>query len=73
MQMTPYLSFNGKCESAFRFYEKALGGRMIMMMRYGESPAAAQTSPDFSRQDHARPARGRGRIVDGLRRAAADV
>ena len=41
-----YLSFNGKCESAFKFYEKALGGRMIMMMRYGESPAAAQTSPD---------------------------
>ena len=46
MQMIPYLSFNGKCESAFKFYEKALGGRMIMMMRYGESPAAAQTSPD---------------------------
>jgi PhnB protein len=46
MQINPYLSFNGKCEAAFKFYEKALNGKMIMMMRYGESPAAAQTSPD---------------------------
>ena len=59
MQINPYLSFNGKCESAFKFYAKARGGRMIMMMRYGESPAAAQTSPD-SRDKimHARPAVG---------------
>jgi hypothetical protein len=31
VQINPYLSFNGKCEAAFKFYEKALGGRMIMI------------------------------------------
>jgi PhnB protein len=46
MQMNPYLSFNGKCEAAFKFYEKALGGKLIVMMRYGESPIAAQTAPE---------------------------
>jgi PhnB protein len=73
MQMTPYLSFNGKCESAFKFYERALGGSMIMMMRYGESPAAAQTSPD-SRDKimHAWLAVGDALLM-GLRRAAADA
>lgn len=43
MQVNPHLSFNGQCEQAFRFYEKCLGGRIVVMMTYGESPAAAQT------------------------------
>jgi PhnB protein len=47
MQMNPYLSFNGKCETAFKFYEKVLGGKMVMMLKYGESPAAAQSPPEF--------------------------
>jgi uncharacterized glyoxalase superfamily protein PhnB/uncharacterized protein YndB with AHSA1/START domain len=46
VQITPYLSFNGTCEAAFKFYEQALRGKLIMMLRYGESPAAAQTSAD---------------------------
>ena len=46
MQMNPYLSFDGKCETAFKFYEKVLGGKVVMMMKYGESPMAAQTSPE---------------------------
>jgi PhnB protein len=28
MQLNPYLMFNGRCEAAFRFYEKALGGKV---------------------------------------------
>ena len=47
MQLNPYLSFNGNCAAAFRFYEKVLGGKIAMSMTYGESPMAAQTSPDF--------------------------
>src|ERR1700722_4494802 len=47
MQITPYLAFNGQCETAFKFYEKVFGGKMIMMMKYGEGPAAAQSPPDF--------------------------
>ena len=25
MQLNPYLSFNGQCEAAFKFYERCLG------------------------------------------------
>lgn len=46
MQLNPHLSFNGKCEAAFKFYETVLGGAILMMMRYGESPMAAQTAPE---------------------------
>ena len=27
MQVNPYLSFNGQCEAAFKFYEQCLGGQ----------------------------------------------
>ena len=47
MQLNPYLSFNGNCAAAFRFYEKALGGKIAMSMTYGESPMADQTPPEF--------------------------
>lgn len=38
MQITPYLVFNGQCEAAFKHYEKVLGGKIEMLMRFGESP-----------------------------------
>jgi PhnB protein len=34
----PYLFFNGRCEEAVKFYQKALGAEVQMMMRYKESP-----------------------------------
>jgi len=40
-----YLTFNGKCAEAFRFYAKVLGGK-LEMMKNGESPVADQTPPD---------------------------
>ena len=33
-----YLFFNGNCAEAMRFYERTLGGKIEMMMTYGESP-----------------------------------
>ena len=33
-----YLFFNGNCAEAMRFYERVLGGKMEMMMTYGQSP-----------------------------------
>jgi PhnB protein len=55
MQINPYLSFNGKCAEAFKFYAEVLGGENVMMMTYGESPMAAQTAPeDKDRIMHAR-------------------
>jgi PhnB protein len=40
MQLNPYLSFNGQCEEAFKFYEKALGGKIEAIHRYEGSPMA---------------------------------
>jgi PhnB protein len=34
----PYLFFNGNCEQAVHFYQKALGAEVEFMMRYKESP-----------------------------------
>jgi PhnB protein len=46
MQLNPYLNFNGECKDAFEFYEQCLGGKIVAMMTYGESPMAEQTSPE---------------------------
>lgn len=47
MQLNPYLMFDGRCEAAFKFYEKALGGKIEFMMTYGSSPMAEQTSREW--------------------------
>ena len=47
MQLNPYLTFNGQCEAAFKFYEKVLGGKIEAMMTYGSSPMAEQTQPQW--------------------------
>ncbi len=42
MKLNPHisLSFNGRCEAAFRFYERCLGGRIINLFTWGNSPIA---------------------------------
>jgi PhnB protein len=50
MQWNPYLSFNGQCEAAFKFYEQTLGGKIVMMMTYGDSPLAEKTPPALRNQ-----------------------
>jgi PhnB protein len=47
MKLTSYLMFNGQCETAFKFYEQCLGGKIGAMMTYGESPMADQASPEL--------------------------
>lgn len=42
MQINAYLNFNGQCEAAFKFYEQVLGGKILMMSRFAESPMAQQ-------------------------------
>jgi PhnB protein len=39
MQLNPYLTFNGQCEAAFKFYERCLGGKIIAMMSHVGTPA----------------------------------
>jgi len=38
MQVTSYLSFNGRCDEAVEFYRKALGAEIGMMMRFKDHP-----------------------------------
>jgi PhnB protein len=46
-QLEPYLFFNGNCAEAMRFYEKALGGKLEMMMKASEAPPeAAKPCPE---------------------------
>jgi PhnB protein len=47
MQLNPYLSFNGQCEAAFKFYAEALGGQIVATMTYGETPMADQTPAEW--------------------------
>jgi PhnB protein len=34
----PYLFFDGKCEEAIKFYQRALGAEVNMLMRYKDGP-----------------------------------
>src|SRR5258708_5821218 len=47
MRVNPHLTFNGQCETAFRLYEECLRGKVELMMKYGDSPMAAQVAPDW--------------------------
>jgi PhnB protein len=38
MKIHPYLNFANKTEEAFRFYEKALGGKLTEIHRFGSMP-----------------------------------
>lgn len=41
-----YLTFDGNCAEAVRFYEKALGAKVELLMTVGESPMAAEAPPE---------------------------
>ena len=43
--LNAYLTFNGSCAEAMRFYVDTLQGRMEAMLTMGESPLAAQLPP----------------------------
>jgi PhnB protein len=59
MQIAPYLNFDGQCAEAFRFYEKVLGGKILVMQTHGESPIAGEVPPGWhDRVLHARLAVG---------------
>lgn len=36
----PYLFYSGRCEEALEFYQQALGAKVVMKMRFNESPDA---------------------------------
>ena len=44
-QLDCYLFFDGTCAEAMRFYEKALGGRIQMMLTQAEAPPSSGMPP----------------------------
>lgn len=48
MKWNPFLTFNGQCEAAFRFYEQCLGGKIGMLLTWGGSPMADQAKPEWA-------------------------
>ena len=47
MQVNAYLSFNGQCEAAFKFYEQCLGGQLGAIFKYAGTPLAEQVPADW--------------------------
>ena len=47
MQLNPYLFFDGKCESAFNFYEQCLGGKIEAMVSHVGTPAEQHVPPEW--------------------------
>lgn len=46
MKVEPYLFFEGCCEEALAFYQKAAGAEILMKLRYKESPVPPQPGKD---------------------------
>ena len=54
-ELSNYLSFDGNCAEAMRFYEKALNGKLVALLTHAQTPIADQTPPaDADRIMHAR-------------------
>jgi PhnB protein len=47
MQLNTYLTFNGQCEEAFKFYAQVLGGKIEAMMPHAGTPAEEFASPEW--------------------------
>lgn len=62
MKVSPHLVFDGQCEEAFAFYARVLGGEVVTMLSYGESPMADQVAPEW----HARIVHATLDLGDGV-------
>jgi PhnB protein len=50
MSINPYLFYDGKCEAAFKFYEKVLGGKIVALMTYEGAPESMPTPPEWNKK-----------------------
>jgi PhnB protein len=50
MDLNIYLHFSGNCEEAFKFYEKALGGKILAAMTYDTAPPEMPVSPGWGKK-----------------------
>jgi len=54
MKVYTQLNFGGNCEEAFQFYEKNLGGKVLVMMRQDQTPNTDATGDAGKAVIHAR-------------------
>jgi PhnB protein len=47
MQLNPYLTFNGQCEAAFKFYERCLGAKIEASVTFAGTPAEQQVPAEW--------------------------
>src|SRR5262249_45965961 len=49
MKLSPFISltFNGQCETAFKFYEKCLDAKIGFLLKWGQSPRASTPPAGF--------------------------
>ncbi|HEY3916939.1 MAG TPA: VOC family protein [Stellaceae bacterium] len=47
MKTNPYLFFDGRCEAAFKFYETALGAKILTMMKHQGTPAEGHVPKEW--------------------------
>lgn len=45
MQIQPYLMFDGRCEEAIEFYQRALGAEVTMLVRFSSAPDPTMIPP----------------------------
>jgi PhnB protein len=50
VKLNPYLSFNGNCEAAFKFYERVLSGKDLTLMTFENSPMADQVPANWRKK-----------------------
>ena len=69
MPIEPYLFFNGRCDEAIQFYQRALGAKDVRIMRYKEAPEPpppGMIPPGQREQGHAFELQDRRHDRDGL-------
>ena len=47
MKLNSYLTFNGQCEAAFKFYEQCLGGKIVAIVTHVGTPAEEQVPAEW--------------------------
>ena len=45
MNVQPYLFFDGRCDEALDFYQKAVGAKVGMLMRFKDAPDQSMVAP----------------------------
>jgi len=50
VQLITYLNFDGRCEEAFNFYQRVLGGKIEAMVNHEGTPAAQHVPPEWRKK-----------------------